>query len=48
MVVPGNQDKDKRVYFPPEDLQMVAHVPDFNSYLAMYKRSIEEPEGKYI
>ncbi|KAK3513689.1 hypothetical protein QTP70_028781 [Hemibagrus guttatus] len=44
MVVPGLQEKDKKVYFPPEDLQMVAHVPDFNSYLATYKRSTEEPE----
>lgn len=46
MVVPGLEDKDEKVYFPPEDLQTVAHVPDFNSYLELYKRSIEEPEGK--
>ncbi|KAF4076512.1 hypothetical protein AMELA_G00215990 [Ameiurus melas] len=44
MVVPGLQNKDERVYFPPKDLQMVAHIPDFNSYLEMYKRSTEEPE----
>ncbi|TSR27760.1 Acetyl-coenzyme A synthetase, cytoplasmic [Bagarius yarrelli] len=44
MVVPGLQDKHEGIYFPPEDLQTVAHVPDFNSYLAMYKRSTEEPE----
>ncbi|GAA6079413.1 acyl-CoA synthetase short chain family member 2 like isoform X2, partial [Tachysurus ichikawai] len=31
---------NKKVYFP----QKVAHVPDFNSYLAMYKRSTEDPE----
>ncbi|KAI5092803.1 acetyl-coenzyme A synthetase, cytoplasmic [Silurus meridionalis] len=44
MGVLGLQDKDERVYYPPEDLQKVAHVPDLNSYLSMYKRSIEEPE----
>ncbi|KAK2868429.1 hypothetical protein Q7C36_000300 [Tachysurus vachellii] len=44
MVVPGLQEKNKKVYFPPADMQKVAHVPDFNSYLAMYKRSTEDPE----
>ncbi|GAA6098237.1 acyl-CoA synthetase short chain family member 2 like isoform X1 [Tachysurus ichikawai] len=44
MVVPGLQEKNKKVYFPPEGMQKVAHVPDFNSYLAMYKRSTEDPE----
>ncbi|XP_026873237.2 acyl-CoA synthetase short chain family member 2 like [Electrophorus electricus] len=44
MVVPGRQDKEEKIYYPPEDLQMNAHVPNFNSYLALYKRSIEEPE----
>ncbi|XP_062843407.1 acyl-CoA synthetase short chain family member 2 like [Trichomycterus rosablanca] len=44
MVIPGLQDKEVKMFYPPEELQMDAHVPDFNSYLAMYKKSIEEPE----
>ncbi|XP_076837418.1 acyl-CoA synthetase short chain family member 2 like [Brachyhypopomus gauderio] len=44
MVVPGRQDKEEKIFYPPEDLQTNAHVPNFNSYLALYKRSIEEPE----
>lgn len=47
MVVPGPEHIDERekVYPPPEELKADAHVPDFNSYLALYKKSIEEPEG---
>lgn len=46
MVVPGQENQDEKVFYPPEDLREDAHVPDFNSYLALYKKSIEEPEGK--
>lgn len=42
MVVPDLQDK---MYYPPIELQRDAHVPDFNSYLELYKKSIENPEG---
>nr|XP_029509484.1 acetyl-coenzyme A synthetase, cytoplasmic-like [Oncorhynchus nerka] len=41
MVVPGSQHK---MYHPPEGLQKDAHVPDFNCYLELYKKSIEEPD----
>lgn len=43
MVVPASQDK---MYYPPDDLQRDAHVPDFNSYLALYRKSLENPEGR--
>lgn len=43
MVVPESQDK---MYYPPDDLQRDAHVPDFNSYLAVYRKSLENPEGR--
>lgn len=43
MVVPEAQDK---MYHPPDDLKRDAHVPDFNSYLAMYRKSLENPEGR--
>uniref|UniRef100_A0A3Q2STU2 Acetyl-coenzyme A synthetase n=1 Tax=Fundulus heteroclitus TaxID=8078 RepID=A0A3Q2STU2_FUNHE len=42
MVVPESQGK---MYHPPPDLQRDAHVPDFSSYLTMYKRSLENPEA---
>ncbi|KAM9844925.1 acyl-CoA synthetase short chain family member 2 like [Aulostomus maculatus] len=42
MVVPETQDK---MYYPPDDLQRDAHVPDFNSYLAAYRKSLENPEA---
>ncbi|CAN9502713.1 unnamed protein product [Ophioblennius macclurei] len=42
MVVPESQDK---MYHPPEELQKDAHVPDFNSYLALYRKSLENPEA---
>lgn len=43
MVVPDAQDK---MYYPPDDLKRDAHVPDFNSYLALYRKSLENPEGR--
>lgn len=43
MVVPESQDK---MHYPPNDLQKDAHVPDFNSYLALYRKSLENPEGR--
>lgn len=43
MVVPESQDK---MYYPLNDLQKDAHVPDFNSYLALYQKSLENPEGR--
>uniref|UniRef100_A0A1A8J7N4 Acetyl-coenzyme A synthetase n=1 Tax=Nothobranchius kuhntae TaxID=321403 RepID=A0A1A8J7N4_NOTKU len=42
MVVPESQEK---MYYPPVELQRNAHVPDFNSYLVMYKKSLENPEA---
>ncbi|XP_047224176.1 acyl-CoA synthetase short chain family member 2 like [Girardinichthys multiradiatus] len=42
MVVPESQGK---MYHPPLELQRDAHVPDFSSYLVMYKRSLENPEA---
>uniref|UniRef100_A0A8C9X5Y6 Acetyl-coenzyme A synthetase n=1 Tax=Sander lucioperca TaxID=283035 RepID=A0A8C9X5Y6_SANLU len=42
MVVTESQDK---MYYPPDDLKRDAHVPDFNSYLALYRKSLENPEA---
>lgn len=42
MVVPDSKDK---MYYPPDDMKRDAHVPDFSSYLALYRRSLENPEG---
>uniref|UniRef100_G3PWI6 Propionate--CoA ligase n=1 Tax=Gasterosteus aculeatus aculeatus TaxID=481459 RepID=G3PWI6_GASAC len=42
MVVPESQGK---LYYPPDDLKSDAHVPDFNSYLALYRKSLENPEA---
>ncbi|XP_042370033.1 acetyl-coenzyme A synthetase, cytoplasmic-like, partial [Plectropomus leopardus] len=42
MVVPDSQDK---MYYPPDDLKRDARVPDFNSYLALYRKSLENPEA---
>ncbi|XP_026231259.1 acyl-CoA synthetase short chain family member 2 like [Anabas testudineus] len=42
MVVPESQDK---MYYPPDDLKRDGHVPDFNSYLALYRKSLENPEA---
>ncbi|XP_022534691.2 acyl-CoA synthetase short chain family member 2 like [Astyanax mexicanus] len=44
MVVPGQQNTEEKIFHPPEDLRVDAHVPDLESYLALYKKSIEEPE----
>lgn len=43
MVVPQSQDK---MYYPSDDIKRDAHVPDFNSYLALYRKSLENPEGR--
>ena len=43
MVVPESQDK---MYYPSAELQRDAHVPDFNSYLELYRKSLENPEGR--
>lgn len=43
MVVPESQDK---MFYPPDDLKRDAHVPDFDSYLALYRKSLENPEGR--
>uniref|UniRef100_A0A3B3CPK5 Acetyl-coenzyme A synthetase, cytoplasmic n=1 Tax=Oryzias melastigma TaxID=30732 RepID=A0A3B3CPK5_ORYME len=42
MVVPESKDK---LFHPPDDLQRDAHVPDFNSYLEIYRKSLEDPEA---
>ncbi|XP_078120465.1 acyl-CoA synthetase short chain family member 2 like [Sander vitreus] len=42
MVVTKSQDK---MYYPPDDRKRDAHVPDFNSYLALYRKSLENPEA---
>lgn len=43
MVVSESRDK---MYYPPDDMKRGAHVPDFNSYLALYKKSLENSEGR--
>lgn len=43
MVVPKSQDK---MFYPPDEMKRDAHVPDFNSYLALYRTSLENPEGR--
>uniref|UniRef100_A0A8C3B3Z5 Propionate--CoA ligase n=1 Tax=Cyclopterus lumpus TaxID=8103 RepID=A0A8C3B3Z5_CYCLU len=42
MVVPEPQEK---MYYPPDDLKRDAHVPDLNTYLALYRKSLENPEA---
>ncbi|XP_035527295.1 acyl-CoA synthetase short chain family member 2 like [Morone saxatilis] len=42
MVVPESQDK---MYYPADEMKRDAHVPDFNSYLALYRKSLENPEA---
>ncbi|XP_052405651.1 acetyl-coenzyme A synthetase, cytoplasmic-like [Carassius gibelio] len=39
--VPGQEEK---TYHPSHGLFTDAHVPDFDAYLALYKKSTEEPE----
>lgn len=43
MVVPESRDK---MYYPSGDLQRDAHVPDLDSYLELYRKSLENPEGR--
>lgn len=43
MVVPKSEDK---MYYPPPDLQRDAHVPNLNWYLELYRKSLENPEGR--
>ncbi|KAM4605343.1 acyl-CoA synthetase short chain family member 2 like [Polymixia lowei] len=45
MVVPGSHHIEDKMYQPPGDLQKDAHVSDFNSYLALYRKSLENPEA---
>lgn len=42
-MVPESEDK---VYYPSDDTKRDAHVSDFNSYLALYRKSLENPEGR--
>ncbi|XP_072296794.1 acyl-CoA synthetase short chain family member 2 like [Eucyclogobius newberryi] len=42
MVVPDSQDN---MFYPPLDLQQKAHVQDFETYLELYKKSIENPDA---
>ncbi|XP_056127613.1 acyl-CoA synthetase short chain family member 2 like [Rhinichthys klamathensis goyatoka] len=46
MVAPGTQEPEEKIYHPSDHGQFTdAHVPDFDAYLALYKKSMEEPEG---
>ncbi|XP_076004436.1 acyl-CoA synthetase short chain family member 2 like [Genypterus blacodes] len=42
MVIPTTLDK---MYYPPDDLKRDAHVPDFNTYLELHRKSLENPEA---
>uniref|UniRef100_A0A8C2D8B6 Propionate--CoA ligase n=1 Tax=Cyprinus carpio TaxID=7962 RepID=A0A8C2D8B6_CYPCA len=44
MVIPGPQEPEEKIYHPSDGLFTDAHVPDFDAYLALYKKSTEEPE----
>ncbi|MBN3324982.1 ACSA protein, partial [Atractosteus spatula] len=44
MVVPGSHHTEEQVFPPPLELQNGAHVPDFQSYLQLYRKSVDEPE----
>jgi acetyl-CoA synthetase len=37
--------QEQRVFPPPEEFSRAARVPSFDAYAAMYKRSIDDPEG---
>uniref|UniRef100_A0AAY4BWR0 Acetyl-coenzyme A synthetase, cytoplasmic n=1 Tax=Denticeps clupeoides TaxID=299321 RepID=A0AAY4BWR0_9TELE len=37
-------EEDHPVFHPPQDLKVDAHVPDFSSYLNLYRKSVDEPE----
>uniref|UniRef100_A0A8C1J179 Acetyl-coenzyme A synthetase n=1 Tax=Cyprinus carpio TaxID=7962 RepID=A0A8C1J179_CYPCA len=43
-VIPGPQEPEEKTYHPSDGLFTNAHVPDFDAYLALYKKSTEEPE----
>ncbi|RXN25161.1 acetyl-coenzyme A cytoplasmic-like protein [Labeo rohita] len=43
-VIPGPQEPEEKTYHPSDGLFTDAHVPDFDAYLALYKKSTEEPE----
>uniref|UniRef100_A0A8C1RGC4 Acetyl-coenzyme A synthetase n=1 Tax=Cyprinus carpio TaxID=7962 RepID=A0A8C1RGC4_CYPCA len=42
--IPGPQEPEEKTYHPSNGLFTDAHVPDFDAYLALYKKSTEEPE----
>ncbi|KAJ3595136.1 hypothetical protein NHX12_004441 [Muraenolepis orangiensis] len=44
MVIPTSHYSEDNMYHPPLELQKDAHVPDFNTYLALYRKSVENPE----
>jgi len=47
MVAPGPQEPEEKIYHPSDHGQFTdAHVPDFDAYLALYKKSMEEPDGR--
>jgi acetyl-CoA synthetase len=37
--------QEQRVFPPPEGFARSARIPSYDAYLAMYKRSVEDPEG---
>uniref|UniRef100_A0AAY4BYM1 Acetyl-coenzyme A synthetase n=1 Tax=Denticeps clupeoides TaxID=299321 RepID=A0AAY4BYM1_9TELE len=41
---PDQVEEDHPVFHPPQDLKVDAHVPDFSSYLNLYRKSVDEPE----
>ena len=46
----ANQDidstlRENRVFPPPEEFSAKAHIKSLEEYEALYKRSIEDPEG---
>ncbi|XP_066574991.1 acyl-CoA synthetase short chain family member 2 like [Amia ocellicauda] len=45
MVVPGSQNPEEQMFNPPSELQKDAHIPDFKTYLQLYKKSIDDPEA---
>ncbi|XP_077078251.1 acyl-CoA synthetase short chain family member 2 like [Siphateles boraxobius] len=45
MVAPGTQEPEEKIYHPSDGQFTDAHVPDFDAYLALYKKSTEEPDG---
>ncbi len=41
----GNITEKNGIFYPPADFSAKAQIKDFEQYQAMYKRSIEDPEG---